>query len=1495
MPDGSHPGNPLGLEPIDSAEAHVFISYSRQDLDFVGRLARALQVKGINIWIDKLGLQAGTPDWEQTLRDAIGGARAVLLVASESSRRSRYVRDELAIAEMHGTPVYPIWAVGDKWIESIPMGMGRVQFIDARAEKFDNAVIEAAQALKGLMPNLAVMTTLPRPAQEAPQNVLLQLRNPFKGLNAFRSEDRADFFGRDTLIQEMTDTLKAFPGFLSVIGASGSGKSSVVMAGLLPQLEEGSIPGSESWIYLTPFTPTDQPLERLAEVLEQKLPAKSGAAIRDDLVHPSALGAYRLARQISNLTPKTRVVLYVDQLEELFTQVRDEEVRARFVHLLTTGVSEPNSPLTIIMTMRADFYDRPLAYVALASLIQDHQVLVQPMSLAELNAAVTQPAAAAGLTFDEGLVADLVYEVRDQPGALPLLQFTLDQLYQQREDRRLTRAAYEGIGRVKGALANHAEAAYTHLSSDDHRTLARSLFLRLIDPGVTESDTTRRRAHLSELTSANLAQMTLMRQVLDAFVKNRLLITDRRNDIETVEISHEALIREWPRLREWLTTMRSDIELQQTLSADANDWIKRERAADRLYRGSALKEAYEWSMRSLPSADEVSFIDASRTEEVRLERVEQHRQRTVRRFQFAAIILLIVVIGIIGLSAIQQAQSNKLLESANQQLEAALATQAQFVVSADNYRQQGKAYLVAGRYAEAVAEFTRLIAVDEPRVNNFLNRAVANMAIGNYLAADRDYQVALNLNSGDPGILNDYGVALAAQGQWEAALDSYQKALALTPDQMQTLTNVGVIYAAQRYFDKAEAQYHLALDSAPNFVPARENQFALQILRNNSHSYFRLLIPNVMVCRELPNTELGIDGNCSEVIFGRGTVLKADPKTRVAVNSDIYVQHDTGWSRERRVDATEVDMIELAMDDRLVTSASTLVYSAASLAGTTQESSPSDCYALSQSAADVRVRSEPDLSGEVIAQAEYHQPFLVEEALLNTSDGFVWLHVVQPNSGQSGWTRSDFYGWTGSCQKVGLPDHLFPGPLVNGWWVGGYGPNGTTSRTGWDFSAQVGEPVHAATTGGVVARIYYCTVCTVERPNTISYGIPLSDASVFANPAWGYGYGNAVIVRYDWDELPVYGQQALREVGLQDTSIQCIYGHLAEIDVDQGQVLTPGEQIGTVGNTGSSSGPHLSLDCRAVRGDDIFSPADPSRRWINPEWFFNRLGAYSSESISALLALPQLGVVSETATPDGVATATAFFARNGGTAVPTVSRVPTATMTSIPLEPAGQASLGKNNGHITLDSGQMWTFKGAPGGVISIYTESEMDTYLRVADSSGSELATNDDEEQLLHYYNSLVTVALPDDGAINIEIRSKDEGEYVLNIQEGVYAPALTPTPVQLGAAQLGENIAHLSIGGTQIWTFNGKPGHLYWIDVSSDQLDYYYGIFETKTHHYIEMTGLGVYIAPSDGRFSIEVVAEHRESEGDYVLFIAEVEPTPTIVFATLTPFFRPTPISS
>ncbi len=547
----------------------------------------------------------------------------------------RYVADELRLAELYQRTVLPVWLDGDQWMECIPLGWGGSQYIDARDGRYEAAVREIVAAAQRLLAPAEPASD----AIQSPPAPVLTPRNPYKGLRAFQSEDAGDFFGRADLVAVLLESVRAYtqPGaarFLAVVGPSGSGKSSVVLAGLLPRLHGGALPGSERWVYLDPLTPGAHPLEALAATLNNVLPVSTLAALLADL-DASERGLHRLATRLVT-RPEARVVLVVDQAEELFTLTADDAERRQVIDLLVTAVTEPRGPLLVVLTLRADFYDRPMSYPQLGRLMDAQSTSVLPMEFGDLRAAIEGPAARpdVGVSFEGNLVGDLLYEVRGQAGALPLLQFTLDELFERRDGRRLTQAAYRELGGVRGALARHAEGTYSALPGEERRRLVRALFLRLIEPGVTAQDTTRRRAPLAELELSDPARTALLREVAQAFVAARLLTTSESGGATAIEVSHEALIREWERLAGWLHEAREDIRLQRSIGADAAEWARHDRAPDYLYRGAMLHEAEEWAARNTPSAVETAFLQAGALDARRLgvlEREQQARELALAR------------------------------------------------------------------------------------------------------------------------------------------------------------------------------------------------------------------------------------------------------------------------------------------------------------------------------------------------------------------------------------------------------------------------------------------------------------------------------------------------------------------------------------------------------------------------------------------------------------------------------------------------------------------------------------------------------------------------------------------------------------------------------------------------------------------------------------------------------------------------------------------------
>jgi len=562
-------------------------------------------------------------DKEERVHQAIRAAQAVVLVISSQTRSSRLVKEHLRLADVYSRRLILVW-VGDEPAQPQHYGWQETIWVDAHSTQYA-AALAAIEANLGQRRSISALLG---PSHAIPEEEQKEQRNPYKGRQAFTANDAEDFFGRDHLVDEVVKDIarlllpdQAAPEterLLTILGPSGSGKSSLVMAGLLPQLQRGALPGSETWIYLESLVPGKHPIEALGLTLARHFPDRSFASLRQDLSDDATRGLHILAMQLVKQRG-SKVVLLVDQFEELFTQTESEAERGRFIDLLLTATTEPRGPLLVLLTLRADFSHNLMQYPELYRLVKAHEKPLFPMEVDDLRATIEQPAALPGvqLTFEGNLVGDLLFEMQRQAGVLPLLQFTLDQLFQKRSGHRLTLQAYRDIGGMKGALSQHAEQTYAALPSEEHRRLSRALFVRLIDPGASEQDTTRRRATLSEFTLDDATQTRFTRETIDAFIAARLLTANEVAGTTTIEVSHEALIREWPRLAEWMREARQDIHLQQAISEDVIEWERRNKPADRLYRGSQLKEAQAWARRNTPSGNEVAFLRAGVAQRIR--------------------------------------------------------------------------------------------------------------------------------------------------------------------------------------------------------------------------------------------------------------------------------------------------------------------------------------------------------------------------------------------------------------------------------------------------------------------------------------------------------------------------------------------------------------------------------------------------------------------------------------------------------------------------------------------------------------------------------------------------------------------------------------------------------------------------------------------------------------------------------------------------------------
>lgn len=472
---------------------------------------------------------------------------------------------------------------------------------------------------------------------------------PFKGLEFFDVADADLFFGREALTARLVQRLffvESESRLLAVVGTSGSGKSSLVRAGLVAALQRGAsladstpLPeGSHLWPVVI-ITPTANPLESLAVGLTRDVESVTAAAtLMDDLARDARSLHLYARRMLSPNRSERRLLLVVDQFEELFTQCRDLAQRKAFVDNLLTaaGVSSPeeregvdDGPTFVVITLRADFYHHCAQFETLRLALENYQVYIGPMTSEELRRTIEEPARVGGWDFESGLVDLLLRDVGEEPGALPLLSHALLETWKRRQGHTLTLDGYTEAGGVHGAIAKTAEAVCQRLD-EQQQAIARNIFLRLTELGEGTQDT-RRRAALNELFPQPEDTATV-ETVLYTLTDARLITTER----ETVQVAHEALIREWPRLREWLEESRNDVRMQRLLAAAAADWEGAGRDPSYLLRGARLDQFEGWARETdlALTQDERAYLEVSlegRRQRESAETARQERERSLEQ------------------------------------------------------------------------------------------------------------------------------------------------------------------------------------------------------------------------------------------------------------------------------------------------------------------------------------------------------------------------------------------------------------------------------------------------------------------------------------------------------------------------------------------------------------------------------------------------------------------------------------------------------------------------------------------------------------------------------------------------------------------------------------------------------------------------------------------------------------------------------------------------
>jgi DNA-binding SARP family transcriptional activator/WD40 repeat protein len=470
-------------------------------------------------------------------------------------------------------------------------------------------------------------------------------RNPYKGLRAFVEADAVDFHGRTALVDDLLERVDSHR-LVTVVGPSGSGKSSVVRAGLIPTLRASGLRGSNNWL-ITDMFPGSYPFEELEAALT-RVAVRAPTGMLDELTQPN--GLLRVSKQILPGEDSTLLIV-IDQFEELFSTVRSEDTRRKFLETLIAVANDERSRVRVVTTIRADFLDRPLAYADFAEAIADGIITVGPPTRDGLARAVAAPARTVGLELEPGLVGRIIADVEGQPGALPLLQYALTEMFSHRERSTLTIAGYEATGGVAGALGRRAEELYEGLSAAA-QTAARQVFVRLVS--VDESGTvTRRRARQSELTSISVDRKGLA-SALQAFAGFRLLTFDRDPVTRgpTVEVAHEALLTEWSMLRGWIEDARESLVMARRVGESAQEWIDSNCDISYLLHGSRLEDVEEWSSNAevVMTEDEARYIEAS----VAHRAGERDAARRRRRRAIVALAAGLLLVGSLALVAFVQ-------------------------------------------------------------------------------------------------------------------------------------------------------------------------------------------------------------------------------------------------------------------------------------------------------------------------------------------------------------------------------------------------------------------------------------------------------------------------------------------------------------------------------------------------------------------------------------------------------------------------------------------------------------------------------------------------------------------------------------------------------------------------------------------------------------------------------------------------------------------------
>jgi hypothetical protein len=583
----------------------VFLCHNSADKKAVLFIAHKLQEHGVKVWIDRWSLVPGEP-FQAEIERALSGVSAVAVLVGPSGQ-SPWQDAEMQLAidrriTSKDSRVIPVLLPGAKKSDLKSRFLAQATWVE-----FEEG-LQDEEALSRLI--AGIEGRAPGPAGRIAST---QTITPYRGLAYFDVQHAGIFFGRGDVTDRLLEKLR-HSRFVGILGASGSGKSSVARAGVLAALAQDMLPGSSRWPAVA-FTPGSKPLENLAYAI-----CDAAGAPRDGIKVQEQIEAFRrgnnllhLALRGSDAKPE-RIVLLVDQFEEVFAGSVSKEDRGAFIDNLVYAATTEGGPGVVIITMRADRYGDCASHPDLGQVISASHELLGEMTPGQLREAIEKPALAAGSSVEPALVAELLREIAAKPGCLPLLQYLLRSMWDQSPGEPLSYSRFAELGGIAGALAQRAEEAYSKLEPPQQQS-CRSLFLSLVEPGP-EGRFFRRSVPLERMELAGGME------VLGALADARLITLTPSGQVGSeilVQVVHETLFTAWPRLHAWLQQDEELLLWQRRLNVKLLDWEKRRRAHGTYLEGVLLLEAEEWAKRrpEAIASEQAQYIRASRRRELK--------------------------------------------------------------------------------------------------------------------------------------------------------------------------------------------------------------------------------------------------------------------------------------------------------------------------------------------------------------------------------------------------------------------------------------------------------------------------------------------------------------------------------------------------------------------------------------------------------------------------------------------------------------------------------------------------------------------------------------------------------------------------------------------------------------------------------------------------------------------------------------------------------------